>query len=801
MKFLKYFIRRKLIGNKRTWGNILGLVLGMFTFLFIVFYVYTERNYDSFLSNSDNIYHIEYEVNKNDVSTTYSNTPLPIAKVINEEVSGVKSYVTYCSIFETNILKIGTNDFLNPDILFANKEMPSFFNYQAITGNIENSLQVGKGIITQSAALRYFGKVDVVGESFELLYDKKTPFLVEVAAVIEDMPFNSNIQFEILCNLDDYVQIIGQWIDSWVYKASQSYITLEDGVELAQVENQITQVLDKYWNSKGSNAKGFAQAYLEPISEKHFYKKYDLQHPTETFVSKTTLNILLLVGIITLLISWLNYVNFLVYENTKYFTEIGIRKINGASRRSLILTLVKESMLLVLIPILITIVLFFVLGPQLYGLLHLEGMSTVDINHLSFWSLVFLMFVGGALVSSIFPILKLSRYQPIQLVRKGSNITTVKRMKGASMLTVQFILSLILIIGVLGIIQQLKFMDNQHLGFNEEDIIVLSAPVTEDANTYQNKMELFKNQANQVNGVVGLSASSSIPGKKMTTQNFGLMNKPESINKYLILMGDGDYFNVIDCELLAGRNFSDNKELIKNEVIINKQLARKLGFTDPMDAIGQMTNMPNKRIVGVVDNYHHYSLHKEIKPMLFIYGLNNLVYFTIKFSGKVQEQQLSVLQSNWEDIFVHSPFESTALKTEYRMQYAEDKKLSNVVMIFSFISVLITILGLVSTCLNIIQQRIKEIGIRKVNGAKVHEVLTMLNLSFVKWVALAFIIACPLAYYAMNLWLENFAYKAQLDLCIFAISGLIAVGITLITVSWQSWKAATRNPVESLRYE
>ena len=277
--------------------------------------------------------------------------------------------------------------------------------------------------------------------------------------------------------------------------------------------------------------------------------------------------------------------------------------------------------------------------------------------------------------------------------------------------------------------------------------------------------------------------------------------KAKTINKYLGLSCDEDYFDVIDAPFLAGENFSKNPEISKNQIIINESLLHKLGFTNPSDAIHQLTNRDKKEIVGVVADYHHTSLHENVKPSLFICEMNRFAYFMIKSKSKITPSQINVLRDKWNRIFSDSPFEYTLLETGFNQQYQEDKQLSKVVLLFSILSIFITMMGLTSSCFNNIYTRTKEIGIRKVNGARVTEVLALLNKDFIKWVAVAFAIATPAAYYAMRKWLESFAYKTTLSWWIFALTGLLALGIALLTVSWQSWKAATRNPVEALRYE
>lgn len=272
MNILSLFYRHNLKNNRLTFLNIGGLILGMFTFLFIYFYVYTEKNYDMFLPHAKELYHLEMEINKNGQSTLYSNTPIPMAEALSKEVAGIENFATYCSVFETRVLKINENTFLNPVVFYSNQDFPKVFHYKALKGDLNHALEPGKMVITRSAAQKYFGTTNVIGKNVQLLHDKKEVLEETIEAVIEDIPYNSNIKFEMLCSMDDYLHLIGNWVSSWRIKPAQSYITLKKGSDLSHIQLQLTKVIDKYLNSANTNAQGIAQVSLKNISEKHFLK-------------------------------------------------------------------------------------------------------------------------------------------------------------------------------------------------------------------------------------------------------------------------------------------------------------------------------------------------------------------------------------------------------------------------------------------------------------------------------------------------------------------------------------------------
>lgn len=693
MNKIRIFIRRNLINNKMTYLNIAGLVLGMFTFLFIYFYVYAENNYDQFVPNANNLYHIEWEVQKNGTNSLYSTTPIPLAETVYKEVAGIKDWATYCYVFETDVLNNGESDFLDPDVFYANPGFLSMFNYKAVFGNLKNAIEPGKVVITRSAAKKYLGTENAVGKQIKLLHDKKTPLIETVAAVIEDIPQNSNVQFEVVGSLDDYLNLVGQWVGNWYIKPSQSYISLEEGVTIAQVENELDNVLDKYVNSKNDVSQGQVAVTLEKISEKHFRKNYTFQMPNETFVSKFSLQIIFAVGVITLLISWLNFINFLNFQLSKRLKEAGLRKIIGSSRWQMAVNLLKESLLITAIPMAITLVLFFWLSPAVYKLFQIS-IEKVVIDYFIFWPMVIGILLIGSIFSAFQPILKLTAFQPLELLEKKRKLLSSSQ-KGSFIIMAQFIFTIVLICSILAINKQMDFIQKQELGFTAEHILTLSPPMTSSFESYVQNMGRFKEEASRLPGIVGISASSSVPGKKLTTEHFGLKNREETINKYLGLSCDEDYFNVIDAKFIAGRNFSPIPDIQKNEIIINRVLAQELGFTNPADALNQLTNWGEKRIIGVVENYHHTSLRDNVQPMLFKIGLDRLSNLMIKSEKQLDATQLDYLKHHWNTDFENSPFEYTLLDNIYKNQYNGEQKLSRIVLIFSIFSIIISVLGLI----------------------------------------------------------------------------------------------------------
>ena len=798
---MKSFYRKYIKSNKLTPLSVSGMVLGMFTFMFIYLYVFTEANYDQFLKNSKNIYHLTLKIKRNGEDLLYSNTPKLLAEEVYNEVPGVKYWATFTSIYETAVLKQDEKKYLNPEILYVNPGFFNVFNYTCLQGDLSNALQdKGTAVITESAALKYFGTTDVVGREYELLHNDLDNLLITVQAVIADPPENSNIQFEIAGNIEDYIGLIGERFLNWYFKISQSYIELDEGANPETVLALMDEVVDKKMNNPEIPTADIVHIGMERIREKHFAKDYTLQHRSERFINKNSLVILFSVGIITLLISWLNYINFMIFQTGKHLREVCIRKISGSGRMRIFWLLLKDSLLLSSFPIILSILLFKTVAPWLYRYFNFNA-DNIDVNSLFFWSCMVTLFVIGSALASVFPLLRLTSVRPVQLLKNAKSNRKGFKSNAQVFTVIQFSLSIIMLIGIFVINKQMIFVHNQKLGFEKENLISLASPVTSNLNEYENKLKLFKSEALKNPDILSISATSAIPGARLSTMDFGLRDKRETVNKRLLISADEDYFKTLGVKIIAGKNFSSNPELRQREIIINEALSEKLGFEKPADAVGALVNYNSGYIAGVVEDYHHFSLHQGIKPLGYQDAADWFSSILVRINSKNINKDIEQLSLLWDNIFLNTPFKYSFVDEEFKQQYANESRMIKVTFIFTIIAILITILGVIGTSLNIADMRTKEIGIHKVNGARVAEVMALLNTDYIKAIFMAFLLAGPVAYIVMKKWLANFAYKTDMSWWIFALSGVIALSIALLTVSIQSWRAATRNPVEALRYE
>jgi len=485
--------------------------------------------------------------------------------------------------------------------------------------------------------------------------------------------------------------------------------------------------------------------------------------------------------------------------------EVGIRKVNGASKKDLIFQFFTESALMNLIALILSFAAVFLLLPFFKRVMQ----SPLHIDFPSLLLLFFILLLAGTFFTGSLSAIYSSRFVP-SLVLKG-NIPSgsggwIIRLKNY-LVVFQFAVSIILIIGTITIYRQVNFMQNHDLGFTPEGIVVMDGPRILQADSYEsymNNLEAFKNDIVALSMVSDVTSATSVPGTEITnTRVFGIpvegRNTEKVIDMYYI---DNHFFNTYGLSFIAGREFSDIIREDSANIIINESALAYFGFEDEVDAIGDILRGGNFEVtvIGVVKDFNQQSVKEEPGPIGFFHSPGNL-YYSVKADMTNASRLISELEKIWISHYPGNPFHYFFLDDFYNEQYQEEQRFSKLFLVSSLLGILIACLGLLGLSAYSITRRRKEIGIRKVNGASISHVMVSLNKVFVIWVAVAFIIACPIAWFTMNKWLQNFAYKMQLSWWIFAIAGLIALIIALLTVSWQSWRAANKNPVESLRYE
>ena len=790
---------RNLMSNKGYFIiNLLGLTIGITSFILIVLWIKAETSYDKFHKNVKDIYRVDYLLYEEGILEQHSASgSTGVGKEIKNMFPEVEDYTRF---YRTeSLVKYGDKTFKEKNILYAQSSFFDLFSFPLLQGRPDSSLlAINHAVITEETARKYFGNENPIGKMITL--DGASDF--EVTGIVKTIPENSHFKFDILVSYENLIKSSRYWDNSWVSEIVYSYILLTPGANAEALQAKLPQIPEAFIGKFMKEAFFLLEYKLVKLTDIHLHSS--VSNELEVNGSYRNVVSLGIVALLVLLIAFINYINLATSRSIERAHEVGIRKVTGASKRDLVFQFLTESALLNLIALIVSISGVLLLLPFFKQVMQ----SPLQIDYLIVLLLFILLLVSGSLFTGLLPAIYISRFAP-GLVLKGKNPTEagwISRLKNY-LVVFQFAISVILIIGTITIYRQINFMRNHDLGFNMEGLIVLDGPRILRANTYESYMktlESFKNDIVALSGVNNITASSNVPGTEIKNSRvFGIpvegRNTEKRIDVYYI---DNHFFDTYGITLLAGDNYNASIEEESNKIIINESALPYYSFKDPVSTVGKILRGGKQEVTikAVVKDFNQQSLKELPSPIAFFNQPAN-IFYTIKVNMTGINQLLPELEKIWTSHYPGNPFNYFFLDDFYDEQYRADQRFSGLFLASSILAIIIACLGLSGLSSYSITRRTKEIGIRKANGARITQVLVLLNKDFVKWVVIAIVIAAPVAWISMDKWLQNFAYRIEISWWIFALSGAIAVGIAIITVSWHSWRAATRNPVEALRYE
>jgi putative ABC transport system permease protein len=814
---------RSLLKNKSlTMINILGLAVGLASSILILMHVAYEHNYDTNWQKSDDIYRISYARFQNgELSFNSARTLGGMAPVLKEKIPEV---IGSTQLFK-DVVTVYNEDNQIADIQMyvTDSTFQSVFQLDYIDKKTDNPLiPLYSSVISETAALSLFGTKDAVGKWFKVCQGWRFC----VTGVYRDIPSNSHITFDMLLSWQTYNHYFQNWDDttgseiiknpkasilnkqvtSWEYGYAgwYSYLLLQPGTNPKQIESEIARIGIDY-TKKITQNNGKAEFRLQPITEIHLNSQLD--NEIKANGDRNSVIAMEFIALVILIIAWINFVNLTLVRVVEHAKSIGLRKMAGAMKQHLVYQYLTEALITNLISVLIAIAFVFLLKNWFSSVGDLPIESTIGWNYIIILAGIILF---GVLISGLYPALYLSSYKAIDLF-KGIHSSDTKSLDLRKFLVIaQFAASIFLITVVLTVFKQISYMKSRDLGVNIEQTLVTFSPPTQIGRPQRmSKLNTYKEQIRQLTGVESVTTSSILPGKEILWKKQDVRkatDQPNTANVFSYAYIDYDFIQTFDLKLVTGNGFSREENESNNTMIVNESAMKQLGYFDPISAVNSMVivGKTEYRIIGVLKDYHHESLKKEIKPIIFFFGykwMSDIGYYSIKVKSADLKQTIAKIEKIWKQTYPEDHFQYFFLDNDFNMQYKADQSFGRVFTLFTCLAIFIAAIGLFGLAVYSANQRTKEIGVRKVNGARNLEILVMLNRNFVKWVGVAFVIATPIAWYVLHQWLENFAYKTELSWWIFALAGLLALGIALLTVSWQSWKAATRNPVEALRYE
>lgn len=797
---------RSLLKNKAfSFLNIIGLALGMACCMVIFQYVTFEKSYDKFHSNYENIYRVQYNYFQN--GNYIFECAAAVPAVGPEMKNNFPEVLEFARAFPiSGLISRGDIIFREEKLQIVTASWLTMFDWKMVEGDPATALDgPKKAVITQRAAKKYFGDEDPMGKI--LIWDSQwlSPEFI-VTGIIEDVPDNSHIKFDVLLSFQTLVDATeGEAEKAWGWYDFNTYVQLTDGADPIAFNKKFDEHLHKVRAEEFAN-RNFRQEFpLQALADIHL--KSDLLQESEPQENGNAQSIYFLgiLAVFILVIAWVNYINLASAKSMERAKEVGVRKVMGAFKRNLIFQFIIESILINFMAVLLSVGLV-VLSLPYFNTITGSPLTLGLIFNSGTWAIVIGVFFIGAFLSSLYPAFVLSSFKPIAVL-KGKMTTSHKGIflrKG--LVTFQFLASVFLIAGTLIVYKQLQFLKNQDLGFDIEKTLVLQGPGLVDVDSlYDNYLGSFRNDVLKLPSVTGFSSSSNVPGDEIFWTS-GIRKAEEANTEFKVIYNVGidyAYFPTYDIDIIAGRNFDKRFATDDKGAIMNKAAIKFVGFNSAEEAIGQkvMHNGTEKIIIGVVDDYNQMSLKNAVSPILFQLVPNNSDFFSIKFSGGSGQEVMSGLTASWDAIFPGNPIDYFYLDSFFNRQYEKEDQFGQVFVIFSVLAIIVSCLGLFGLSAFSALQRTKEIGVRKVLGASVSNILLLLSKEYFLLILLAVIIGTPLTYFIMDGWLNNFAYRTDIGVLVFAVSAIIVLAVALLTVSYQTIKSARMNPSNTLRYE
>jgi putative ABC transport system permease protein len=773
--------------------SISGLVLGLAIVAIVLVFVLNELGYNSSFANRDRIYRV---LNHNaDDNNTWANTPFAVGETAANQLAEVEQFAHQYNIGNIEV-KVG-NEFVPEDkMLCTESSFFSMFGVEIIEGSLADfDHSTGKILLGKTIAKKYFKLESPIGQMLTLRYSGKE-FPMEVIGVYKDFPKNSTIQGSLIAgNQFGFEHLVSNMVstgekpnveqlrNSWELGLfSTNYLLLKKGTLAKEVETKLHQL-----GISHSTKNNKISLSLQPLSDIYFRSDKISDNNRGDRGNLSMLYILAVVGILILIIACINYLNLAAAQAMTQAKGFAVRKVCGASQKSLIVQRIFESSLISFISLPFAFILAHISLPLFSEMLGKSYTLTLSNQLVTGIAILLLITIFTGTLSGILVSLRFSTFRMVEILKGQKTSARNKYSTRKAMVVFQITVFIALIATMILVQKQVNYAFKKDMGFVKEGLVRI--PLGD------HNYELFKQEIRKNPNILNVSGALWIPPHK------GKMNlsipKVDNPNEMVTLNGlfvDANFAETMGLKITMGSDFKEGAN--NNGVLVNESAIKALGLKE---VIGEQTAFGP--IIGVVNDFNMYSIREAITPMLIGYNPNMCREIAVKINTENIPATINFLKKTWNTTGGTTPFDFDFTNDILNQLYDSDIRFSKTIGLLAIIAIAIASLGLFGLSLFMGRQRTKEIGIRKVNGARISEVLIMLNRDFVKWVAIAFVIATPIAYFAMNKWLENFAYKTTLSWWIFALAGLLALGIALLTVSWQSWRAATRNPVEALRYE
>jgi putative ABC transport system permease protein len=768
--------------------NITGLAIGLSAFLIILSYARHELSYDRFHKKGELIYRCIGETRSENQEINSPQMVAAIGPALNEEIPGIVKTVRF-RYPDVKILGYENVSHTVKNVLYADSGLFEVFSFKLLKGDPGSALDNPYSIVlSEQTALKIFGTTDALGKTVTL--DNKE--LLNVTGVVEDVPSNSHIQYNAFISFSTLYRdsnLHMSWNGGNMY---YTYILLSPETDVQRLSEKLDPFTNLHFNSWMAGSGWSLKMRLQPLH--NIYLNSNLPGEIGPVGNKGFLILLFFIALLIFVIAVINFINLTSVRLITRLRECGVRKVLGATKGKIILHFMAESLTMNLIALLLAFIIAESFLPLINGML---GQNLKLYSSESFYQtmgFVILMVLAGALAGA-YPSTIFNSVGTIESLKNSLRGSKGKLSFKKVTVLLQYTVSISMIICSIFLYKQLHFIRHSDPGFDRSNVLVVSLPTTSVAG----KHHLLKSEFKKIPGVEYIAVSSDYPGKGLTRNGY----KPEGVNEWElvnVLDGDEDLLKVLGLKIAKGRNFSDLLETDKNAYLISETYARTLNWADPIGKTIERNG--HHQVIGVFRDFNFASLHEKIAPLIISRQFEDgMKYLLIRTSPGRSTEVVSQIMENWNKLAGEVSFDYFNLDNSTRQIYNTEERLSGLVLLFTILAILIAFLGLFALSTFETERQTKNIGIRKVNGARTFEIYKSFAVSFLLWVIIAFVLACPLASIIISKWLGHFAYKTQLSPWVYLAAGLAAMVIALATISWNTWHVSRREPVEALRYE
>jgi len=774
--------------------NVLGLTIGITFSLFLIFYVTDELNFDRYHEKADRIYRIVSYIQERDKNTDWTATQLPLASTLKKDFPEVEESARLLNK-ERTLFKNGEKSFYETKIYYADSTVFNIFTYRFIEGNAAHALNEPNSIvISKTLAEKYFGKnTQVVGKTLKTVYD-----LYKVTGVIEDVPQNSHLRFDMLISMSTVLKgrNIGQ--DNWGSFNNYTYVVLKPGANAETFNKKLLPMYDKYMKAIFEQYNVKIRYEAQPVTSIHLHSK--LQGEPEELGSMSYIWIFSAVAFFMMLIASINYMNLTTARSARRAKEIGIRKVTGSSKKQLVMQFLGESLLTAFMAVLISAVLVLLLLPFFNSI---SGKAFTLHTLMQPFNILLLLSIGlfTGLVGGSYPAFYLASFKPVSILKGALSSASGNVNLRRSLVVLQFCISMIMLICTWVVYAQLRYIQKVDLGFNKEQLMLVTVNTGEDE---RHKIYAMNNEFRAMPGIKNVGTGSAYPGSGNISLNlFTVQTNNGYVDKGIeCYQVDENFTGSLGIKMVKGRNFSTLADTL-HSIIVNEALVKHFGWDEPL---GKRVKFPGDtsgnyvEVIGVMKDFNQKSLYNPITPLLLFYAPNNNIIQLKLGTGNIKST-IAQAEAIWKKYFPQLPFEYKFLDEDFNSQYAADQKRGKIFAAFSLLTILITCLGLLGLTAFTTQQKQKEISIRRVLGSSTLDVVILITKNYL-WLALiASLIAFPVAYYFMQNWLKVFPYNEGLSAIPFIVSALVILTTAVLTAAYHSTKAAWTKPAKVLKTE